>query len=35
MLTDKMPLQTAIIREAHNQPLSSHLGQTKLYHLLQ
>jgi len=35
MLTDEMPLRTTIIREAHDQPLSSYLGQTKLRHLLQ
>jgi hypothetical protein len=34
MLIDDMPLQTTIIREAYNQPLSSHLRQTKLRHLL-
>jgi len=30
-----MPLRTAIIREAHDQPLSGHLGRTKLRYLLQ
>ena len=35
MLTDQMPLRTAIIREAHDQPLSGHPGRTKLRHLLQ
>ena len=35
MLTDDMPLRTAIIREAHDQPLSGHLGRTKLRYLLQ
>jgi len=35
MLIDEMPLRTTIIREAHDQPLSSHLRRTKLRHLLQ
>ena len=35
MLTDEMPLRTAIIREAHDQPLSGHPGRTKLRYLLQ
>jgi hypothetical protein len=35
MLIDEMPLRIAIICEAHDQPLSGHLGRTKLRHLLQ
>jgi hypothetical protein len=35
MITDRMPLRTAIIREAHAQPLSGHPGQTKLRQLIQ
>jgi len=35
MLTDQMPLRTALIREAHDQPLSGHPGRTKLKQLLQ
>jgi transposase InsO family protein len=35
MLTSQMPLRTAIIREAHEQPLSGHPGRTKLRQLLQ
>ena len=34
MLTDLMPLRTALIQEAHSQPLSGHPGQTKLKQLL-
>jgi hypothetical protein len=34
-LIDKTPLRTAIIREAHEQPLSGHPGRTKLRQLLQ
>ena len=35
MLTGNMPLQTTIIRKAHDQPLSGHPGRTKLRYLLQ
>ena len=35
MLIDEMLLRAAIIREAHDQPLLGHPGQTKLRHLLQ
>ena len=35
MLTDAIPLRTALIQEAHAQPLSGHPGQTKLKQLLQ
>jgi transposase InsO family protein len=35
MLTPRMPLRTAIIREAHDQPLSGHPGRTKLRRLVQ
>jgi hypothetical protein len=34
-LIDNTPLRTAIIREAHEQPLSGHPGRTKLRQLLQ
>jgi Integrase zinc binding domain len=34
MLTDQMPLRTAIIREAHDQPLSGHPRRTKLRYML-
>ena len=35
MLTESMPLRTAIIREAHDQPLTGHPGRNKLRQLLQ
>jgi hypothetical protein len=34
-LTPEMPLQTALIQEAHDQPLMRHLGRAKLQQLLQ
>ena len=34
MLTDEMPLRTAIICEAHDQPLLGHPGQIKLQFML-
>ena len=34
-MIDEIPLRTAIIREAHEQPLSGHPGRTKLRQLLQ
>ena len=30
MLIDTIPLRTAIIKEVHDQPLTGHLGRTKL-----
>jgi hypothetical protein len=35
MLTDVMPLRTALIKEAHDQPLMGHPGRAKLRQLLQ
>jgi hypothetical protein len=34
IITDQIPLRTAIIRKAHEQPLLGHLGQTKLRQLI-
>jgi transposase InsO family protein len=35
MLTESMPLRTALIKEAHEQPLTGHPGRAKLRQLLQ
>ena len=35
ILINEMPLRIAIIRKAHDQPLSSYLRRIKLRHLLQ